>query len=187
MPFPPLPGSFVIDFKGLDIIRGRDCVVFGKADTYVVSVSPAMMAGGWSGGQGVQWVDTAADEFTVTYSIGLYGGFLIWGSDESADQYSSFTRNQSTYGSSVFMAGTGIISTSSYEKYTWASRTGGGPLVPLVYNCGDLLYFSLRGLWTKEQELTLSGSPLAPNFFSGFVAQVPKPINQFFLGIQTSC
>jgi hypothetical protein len=56
--------------------------------------------------------------------------------------------------------------------------------VPLVYGASDLLFFSLRGLWTIEDELTLSGSPLAPAASSGVVAQVPKNVNEFFLGIQ---
>lgn len=180
MPFPPPVGSFRIDFQGLDIVRSRDCIIFGKGDAYAVAVSPAMLAGGWAGGTGVQWVDAPDDSFMVTYSTGLYGGFLICGSDESADQYVSSTRNQIVYGEAVMMAGNAIISTSSYEKYTYASRIGGGPLVSLVYSPRDPLYFSLRGLWTKEKEF-----PPA-NFFTGFVAQVPKPINQFFLGIQTS-
>jgi hypothetical protein len=186
MPFPPLPGSFQIDFKGLDIIRSRDCIVFGKGDSHVVEIDPVMLAGGWSGGIGVQWVDSLADEMMVSYSIGLYGGFMIWGSDESADQYVSSTQNQVVYRTGVMMAGNSVISTSSYEKYTYLSRIGLGPLVPLVYAPKDPLYFSLRGLWTKEKELNLSGSLLAPNFFTGFVIQPPMPINQFFLGVQTS-
>jgi hypothetical protein len=87
------------------------------------------------------------------------------------------TGQQLTYGYAVMVAGRGLISTSSYEQYTLASRTGPGPLVPLVYGANDLLYFSLRGLWSKEQE--------APNLLSsGVVAQVPKAVNEFFLGVQ---
>jgi hypothetical protein len=186
MPFPPPPGSFEIDFRGLDIVRSRDCVVFLKGEAPAVVVSNTMLQGGWAGGQGVQWADSALDELVVTYSKGLYGGFLIWGSDESADQYISTTRTQLVYHYAVMMKGRALISTVAYEKYTYASRTGPGPLVPLVYQPHDLLYFSLRGLWTKEDELTLSSDPLAPAFFTGFVAQIPKPNNQFFLGIQTS-
>jgi hypothetical protein len=186
MPFPPPPGSFQIDFRGLDIIRNRDCVIFIKGDAHPVAVDEAMIRGGWAGGQGVTWTDSPLDDFVVTYSNGLYGGFLIWGSDESADQYVATTKNQLVYSQAVMMAGRALISTSSYEKYTHASRTGGGPLVPIVYRPHDILYFSLRGLWTNEDELTLTGSPLAPAFFTGFVAQVPKANNQFFLGIQTS-
>lgn len=186
MPFPPPLGSFQIDYKGLDIVRGRDCVVFGKGDAHMVAIDPAMLSGGWPGGQGVQWVDSPSQEVMVTYSSGLYGGFMLFGSDEIGDRYVSMATNQVTYATGVMMAGNAVISTSSYERYTYASRTGPGPLVPLVYTPKDPLYFSLRGLWTKEQELTLSGSPLAPNFFTGFVAQSPTPINQFYLGVQTS-
>jgi hypothetical protein len=82
--------------------------------------------------------------------------------------------------------GGSLISTSTYEKYTYASRVGGGPLVPIVYQENDPLYFSLRGIWTNEDELTLSGNPNAPCFFTGTCAQIPKEINRFFLGIQTS-
>lgn len=184
--FPPPVGSYKIDFGGMDLIRSRDCVVFVKGETFEVSVDPAMIAGGWPGGQGVQWVNSATDNFTVTYSSGLFGGFLLWGSNESADQYTAMTGQQLTYGYGVMVAGKGLISTSSYEQYTYASRHGGGPLVPLVYTASTPLYFSLRGLWTLEDELTLSASPLAPAMQTGVVAQVPKNVNEFFLGIQTT-
>ena len=184
--FPPPPGTYKIDFGGLDLIRSRDCVVFVKGETFEVSVSPAMIAGGWAGGQGVQWTTSSTDNFTVTYSSGRWGGFLIWGSDESADQYTAMTGQQITYGYAVMVAGRGLISTKSYEQYTYASRMAGGPFIPLVYEASDLLYFSLRGLWTIEDELTLSGSPLAPAMPTGVVSQVPKNVNEFFLGVQTT-
>jgi len=186
MPFPPVPGSFKIDFGGLDIVRSRDCIVFSKGEAHPVTIDASMLTTGWPGGQGVQWIDSDLDEFVVTYSQGLFGGFLIWGSDESADAYVASTRNQIVYRTGVMMAGNAVLSTSSYERYTYASRIGGGALVPLVYAPKDPLYFSLRGLWTKEDELTLSGSPLAPAFFTGFTIQPPMPVNQFFLGIQAS-
>jgi len=185
MPFPPPPGSFQIDFRGFDIVRGRDCVMFLKDDVFMVSVDDAMIQGGWPGGQGVQWVNSSADEFVVTYSSGLFGGFLLWGSDESADEFTAMTGQQLKYGYAVLCAGSALISTSSYERYTYASRLV-PPLVPLVYNASDTLYFSLRGLWTKEDELTLSGSPLAPAQNTARVAQVPMPVNQHFLGIQVA-
>lgn len=169
-----------------EIIRSRDCVVFFKGDTQTVVVSQAMVSGGWPGGQGVQWVDSASDERVVTYSGGLYGGFLVWGSDEDGDRFTAITRQQPHYRYATMFSGGCLISTSSYERYTYASRIGGGPLVPLVYQVQDILYLSLRGLWTKEDELSLSGSPLAPAFFTGFVAQIPKPSNRNYLGIQTS-
>jgi hypothetical protein len=121
----------------------------------------------------------------VTYSEGLYGGFLVWGSDEEGDRFTAITRQQPHYRYATMFSGGCLISTSSYEQYTYASRLG-GPLVPLVYQVQDILYLSLRGLWTKEDEMTLSGHPLAPAFFTGFVAQIPKTSNRNFLGIQTS-
>ena len=169
-----------------EIFRGRDCLVLFAGDRQTVAVDAAMVQTGWPGGQGVQWVDVAADVRTVTYSTGLYGGFLIWGSDEIADRYTALTRNQLVYAEATMLSGGCLMLTTSYERYTWASRTGGGPLVSLVYGANDVLYLSLRGLWTREDELTLSGSALAPAFFTGFVAQVPKASNAGFLGIQTS-
>jgi hypothetical protein len=181
--FPPPVGTFKIDFGGIDAIRARDCTVWVKDATFPVAVSSAMLAGGWPGGQGVQWVNSLSDTFTVTYSSGLFGGFLIWGSSESADRYTAMTGQQLTYGYAVMVAGRGLMSTSSYEQYTYASRLH-GPLVPLVYGASNPLYFSLRGLFTIEDELTLSGSPLAPAMQTGVVAQVPKNVNEFFLGLQ---
>lgn len=168
-----------------EIIRSRDCVVFFKGDTTTVAVDSAMVTGGWPGGQGVQWVAGVSDERIVTYSNGLYGGFLVWGSDEDGDRFTAITRQQPHYRYATLFSGGCLISTSSYERYTYASRLA-GPLVPLVYQTQDILYLSIRGLWTKEDEMTLSANPLAPAFFTGFVAQVPKPSNRNFLGIQTS-
>lgn len=169
-----------------EIFRSRDCIVFFKGDSQPVAVDPAMVAAGWPGAQGVQWATSPADERVVTFSRGLYGGFLLWGSDEPGDGFASMTRSQSTYRYATFCSGGWLISTSSYEKYTYASRTGGGPLVPIVYTANQPLYFSLRGLWTNEDELTLESDPQAPSFFTGFVAQIPKATNNYYLGIQTS-
>ena len=169
-----------------EILRGRDCIVFFKGDSQTVVISQEMVIGGWPGGQGVQWADSTIDERVVTYSEGLYGGFLVWGSDEEADRFISMSGQQPHYKYATFFSGGCLISTSSYERYTYTSRVGGGPLVPLVYQPCDALYFSKRGLWTKEDELTLSLDLRAPCFFTGFVAQIPKSINNMFLGIQTS-
>jgi len=168
-----------------EIIRSRDTIVFFKGDSQTVVVSQAMVNGGWPGGQGVQWVNSGSDDRMVTYSSGLYGGFLVWGSDEDGDQFTAMTRQQPHYRYATMFSGGCLISTTSYERYTYASRLG-GPLVPLVYQVQDILYLSLRGLWTNEDEMTASGALLAPAFFTGFVAQVPKASNRFYLGIQTS-
>jgi len=167
-----------------EIIRGRDCITFFKGDLYTVTPSDTLMAAGWNGGTGVMWVPGVNDERTVGLSDGHYGGILIWGSDELADQYNSQTGNQVSCRYATFMSGGGLISTSSYERYTWASRQL-GPLVQIIYRPNDFLYFSLRGLWTNEDEATLSGALYAPNFFTGYVAQVPKASNNGYLGIQT--
>lgn len=169
-----------------EIIRARDCVVFFKGDSQPVVVSQDMLTAGWPGGQGVQWADSTIDERVVTFSTGLYGGFLIWGSDELSDQFIAMSRQQLVYQYAVLVSGGALMSTTTYERYTYASRTVPGPLVPLVYGANDLLYLSKRGLWTKEDEMTLSGDPLAPAFFTGFVAQIPKASNNFYLGVQTS-
>ena len=169
-----------------EIFRSRQCIALFKGDSQPVAVSDALVSGGWVGGQGVQWSANTLDEATVTYSSGLYGGFLLFGSDEPGDDYTALTRSQPAYRYATLGTGGWLISTSSYERYTYASRLAGGPLVPLVYGINDPLYFSLRGLWTREDELTLSASPLQPAFFTGMVAQLPKASNRGYLGIQTS-
>lgn len=168
-----------------EIIRSRDCIVFFKGDSQPVIVSQDMINLGWAGGQGVQWVDSSNDERKVTFSTGLYGGFLVWGSDESADEYTSITKQQLAYRYAVMLSGGCLIATTSYERYTYASRIGGGPYVSLTYQANDILYLSNRGLWTKENEMNLI-DPTTSAFFTGFVAQVPKSVNSNFLGIQTS-
>lgn len=168
-----------------EILRSRDCTLFFAGDRLTVVVSAAMVAQGWPGGQGVQWVASTVDERLVTYSKGLYGGFLLWGSDEAGDDFAASTRQQPTYAYATMLSGGCLMSTTSYERYTYASRLGGGPYVPLVYAPSDWLYLSLRGLWTKEDELTLSGDPLAPCFYCGSVAQVPSTLNGNRLGVQT--
>ena len=178
--------TFAIDFHGIDLIRGRDCVVFSKGDGYAMSVSSAMLAGGWVGGQGAQWdAYTDPDSPILTYSSGLFGGFMLWGSDEVGDQYTSMTQQPLYYGFGVLMAGRAIMSTVAYEHYTYASRLAGGPYVSLVYTPNAPLFMSLRGYWTIEDELSLSGNPSAPALSCGVVVQLPKLVNQFRLGIQT--
>jgi hypothetical protein len=170
-----------------DFPRTRDCIILVKGDAYAVAVSPALAAAGWKGGQGVQWTPSVRDEPTVKLSDGYYAGFALWGSDESSDQFTSQTRQFPAYQYLVFGAGGWLISTSTYERYTYLSRIGGGPLVPLTYNASDRLVFSLRGYWTKEDEWTLSGDPRAPNsYYIAFVAQVPSPVTSDYMTIQVS-
>ena len=170
----------------MELPRSRDCLILVKGDAYPVTVSEAMAVGGWQGGQGVQWIAPAKDEFVVTYSDGYYAGFMLFGSDESSDQFTAQTKNQPFYRFGTCGAGGWHISTRSYEKYTYASRQL-GPLVPITYNASDRLVFSLRGFFSSEDEWFLSGDPRAPNaYFIGFVSQVPSAANEFYLGIQVS-
>jgi len=170
-----------------EIIRTRDCTVHFKGDAFPVALAPEMLQRGWPGSQGVKWAPSTNDEFCVTYSDGRYGGFLLWGSDESSDQFTALTGQQVACGHAVFCMGGWLISTSTYEKYTYASRMGGGPLVPIVYTASRRLVFSLRGFWTIEDEWTLSGDPRAPNtYYLAYVVQSPRASNNFNLVLQTA-
>jgi hypothetical protein len=131
------------------------------------------------------WDDSASDVFQVTFSDGRGSGYLIWGSNEAADQYVSMTTQQTHYRYAILMHSGSIMSTSSYEKYTYASRVA-PPLVPIVYQSQDKLYFSLRGLWTNEDEAGLALLPYAPLEPTGRCTQPPKPTNNYFLGVQTT-
>jgi len=166
-----------------EILRTRDVIVFVKGEVFTANIDNTLAVEGWTGGTGCQYVESPNDEFIVTRSDGYAAGFLLWGSDEVPDDFTGMTRNQPTYKFGVVFAGGGLIATSSYERYTLASR-GGGPLVPITYNPSDRLFFSLRGLWTKENEWTLSGDPRAPNASVGSVAQVPTPALNDFMTIQ---
>jgi hypothetical protein len=170
-----------------EIFRTRDVVVLFKGDAYSVAIDPAMRANGWAGGQGVRWVNSPRDEFMVSYSDGLYGGFLLWGSDEDSDKYTAMTEQQPTYGYAIMCAGGWLISTPTFEWYTYASRTGGGPLVRNSYVVGERLVFSLRGLFTREDEWSLAGDPRAPNqWYVASVVQVPTAANNWYMTLQTS-
>jgi len=161
-------------------VRDRDVVVFSKGRSFTVSIDSNLKSSGWSGGQGVTWSDDPnSDTFLVTASAGLPGGFLLWGSNESADQYISYTQNQPTYSLATYCYGGWTISTITYEQYTLASRTGPGPLVSIVYTIGEPLFFSLRGLFTNQDE---SGQ----GYVVGSVAQIPNPsLNLNYLGVST--
>jgi hypothetical protein len=166
--------------------RDRDCYTLFKGDSFTVSVSEALARSGWQGGQAVQWVDSVRDEFLVGPSDGLYGGFLVWGSNETSDQLTSLTAWQPTYSSAVLGVGGWLIATRTYETTTYSSRVS-GPLVPLVYTVGERLRFSLRGFWTNQDEWSLSGDPRGSNsYYVGSVVQAPTPENNNYLTIQTS-
>lgn len=170
----------------MEIPRSRDLIVLVKDLSIPVVIDSTMASGGWPGGQAVTWAPSTADNFLVTYSDGTYGGILLWGSNESADQYTASTGGAPIYRFGVAAVGTWLVSTSSYEKYTLQSRLV-PPLVPNVYTVGARLRFSLRGLWTPQDEWSISGDPRAPNnFLVGSIVQAPNASNNDFLTVQTA-
>lgn len=171
-----------------EIFRTRDVVVHWKGDSYPVAVHPDMLTLGWPGGQGVKWVDSPLDEFRVDYSDGIYGGFLLWGSEENADRFTGMSANQLVYGYAILCAGGWVASFDTYERYTWDSRHGiGPPNVPISYTVGERLVFSNRGWFTNEDEWTKTGDPRAPNhYYVAYVVQIPRANNSYRLVLQTS-
>ena len=167
--------------------RNRDCVILFKGDCVTVAVDNTMVASGWQGGQGVKWAPGPKDLPTVTKSDGYYAGFVLWGSNETADQYTAMTGQFPAYRFAVIGSGGWLIMTRTYERYTWASRTGGGPLVEIDYHAPDRILFSLRGLFTSEDEWTLSNDLRKPNtYYIAFVSQAPNAANGYFMTLQTS-
>lgn len=168
-----------------EIVRERDVIVLVKGQTFPVLVDPAMSVTGWPGGQGATWKDSPHDTFLITPSDGRYGGFVLWGSNEDSDQLISSVRNQAIYQFATLCVGTWVISTRTFERYTYASRQA-GPLVAITYTPGEPLFFSLRGYFTNEDEWTLSADPRAPNtFYVGSVAQAPSVLTKQYLTVHT--
>jgi hypothetical protein len=169
--------------------RERDCYALYRGDSFTVAVSSSMRQQGWQGGQGVMWINSPRDEFLVTFSDGIYGGFLLWGSNEEADQLTGLTGTQPEYGFATFCAGGWLISTRTIERYTYASRIGGGPLVPITYSVGERLLFSSRGYFTNESEWDqmVPPDPRGVNgYYLGNVVQVPTANTNWHMIIQTS-
>lgn len=171
-----------------EIFRTRDVVVFHKGNARPLAIDAAMKSGGWAGGQGVKWTDSDTYEFQVTYNDGMFGaGFILWGSDEDSDRYISQVGAQQKYENAIVCAGSWVVSFRHFEKYTWASRDAGGPLVPLTYTPNQPLYWSLRGLITNEDEWTASGDPRAPNKnIVAIVVQAPSAKTSNFLTLETA-
>lgn len=170
------------------LFRTRDVEVHFKGDSYPVAIHPDLLASGWAGGQGVMWCDSPLYEFRVQASDGIYGGFLLWGSDEISDRLLGQSTSQLAYGYGIFCAGGWLASFATYEKYTWNSRHGIGPPNVLInYTVGERVRFSNRGWWTNEDEFTKVGDPRAPNnYFVGYVVQKPRADNDYRLVLQTS-
>lgn len=155
-----------------EIPRSRDVHVLFKGRTTTLAITPAMIAAGWPGGQGVMWNDSPVDEFRVDFSNGERGaGFALWGSNEDSDVLTGMSEQQPAYGYVVVGSGGWIIMTRIFETLTLAS----GRTVPIVYSYGERLLWSLRGLITNEDEWTVSADPRAPNDNTiGWVVQAPS-------------
>lgn len=125
------------------------------------------------------------EELTVRASTGIANGFMLWGSNEVDDAYTSLTQNQVYYKYGTLCLGGWFIDTLTFERYTYASRQA-GPLVPLVYSPETPLRFSLAGKWTPEDEILLSGDPRGsnPNVY-GYVTRAPSVWTEGYLGVQT--
>ena len=169
----------------MEIVRTRDVVVLKSDKTLPVKISSSLAQNGWPGGQGVQWAPSTSDEFKVDFSDGYQAAFLLWGSDETSDQFISYVGSQPKYEYAVACFGTWVISTSTFEKYTLQSRLI-PPLVENTFVPGEHVYFSLRGFFTPQDEWTIDGDPRAPNEnYVGTVIQAPSSINNNYLMLQT--
>ena len=166
--------------------RTRDVIVIVKDITFPVRIDDALAQNGWPGGQAVQWAPSNSDGFHVEASDGILTSFLLWGSNEEADQLISYVENQPKYRFAVGCIGSWIISTSTFERYTLQSRLA-PPLVENVYVPGEKVRVSLRGYFTSQDEWTISGDPRAPNDnVVGTVIQAPATYNNNYLMLQTS-
>lgn len=169
-----------------ELERTRDVVILAPGLRTTLAVTPAVAQVGWAGGTGFMWFDSPDDELLVTIADGERGaGFALWGSNEDSDVLTSMTGQQSLYQYVVVGSGSFLISTRTFERYTWASRNA-GPLVDLTYTPGEFLYWSLRGWLTNEDEWTASGDPRAPNTYAvANVVQAPSAVTKDYLTAQT--
>lgn len=182
----------------LSVVLNRDLVLLHKGDTLPVSIDSDMAASGWSGGQFVRWVDAGTGMPTVTVANGTYCGFMMFGSDEEGDQWTSFVASQVTYKSAILTFGGNVFYTRTYEVEGYMYRHGLGPSAPLVYEPNQVLYISENGKITNENESNTAlfpahdfpdGSPIVANSFVFFgVCSVPPDdvLTSGFICVQTN-
>lgn len=170
----------------MKIAQTRDCVALVVDASLPVLVDDAMAAGGWVGGTGVSWSSATSDTFLVSYSDGAPGGFLLWGSNEDSDQYVAYQANQPTYKFAQACFGSWVISTVAFEQYTLESRLL-RPLAENTFVVGQRLRFSLRGLFTPQDEWLISADPRGSNGNEiGMIIQAPSSRNNYHLMLQTA-
>ena len=169
-----------------EIVRTRDVVILAPGLRTTLAVTAAVAQTGWAGGTGFMWFDAPDDELMVTFSDGERGaGFALWGSNEDSDVLTSMSDQQAQYRYVVIGSGSFLLSTRTFEHFTYASRLA-GPLVPITFTPREALYWSLRGWLTNEDEWTLSGDPRAPNTYAvANVVQIPSAVTNNYLTIQT--
>ncbi len=176
----------------------RDYCALHKGDSIPIKISAELAASGWAGGQFVRWIDDGSGEMCCSLADGRYCGFIPFGSDESGDQFTAITTSNTTYRWATLFFGGNVGYTQSYERYTYESRNGAGPLVALTYNVQQVLYVSENGKVTTENEsdpgvnpglLFPDGQPITPFsfFFFGICMVPPHAVKtKGYLGIQTN-
>jgi len=174
------------DLAHMELSTASDCVALVKDGWLSVRATSGLLASGWVGGQGATWEGSTTDTLTVGSSDGGAVGFLLWGSDESVDQWAPMTRSQLASGSVVLCYGTWVVSTIAFERYTLESRMA-GPLVENSYQPGKELLLSSRGYWTPQDEWSVLADPRAPNTqVLGVVVVPPSSLNGYRLTLQTN-
>ena len=177
-------------------ITQRELSIFHKGDSMPMRIDSLMAAQGWPGGTFVRWIDDGTGEPSVTIADGRYCGFTPWGSSEPADQYTSMTGTNPRYKYITMLFGGNFFASTTYEKYTYISRHGPGPLVPLVYTTQQFLYVSENGYPTNQDEsnplvnpggLFPDGSPiLVPFLYFGLCAVPPSVATEGRMYIQSN-
>lgn len=149
---------------------GQDLIIMSRGTTITVRVTDRVAVGGWGGGQWFRWVKSERDDFLVDYSDGVFGGFALYGSNESNELFTSMQDHQPHYRYCTVGFGGWMLSLRNYELYTYSSRQS-GPLELIDYQPNDPLFISLNGKLTVEDEWDLSGDSRAPNDWAvGYVA-----------------
>ena len=175
----------------------RDLVLMVKGDSFTVQIANGFDAEGWPGGQFVKYTTPVGGFPTVTKADGRYCGFMIFGSNEQADQFTSMTQQNVVYSYATLQFGGNVFYTRTYEEFGYLARNGLGPMVPLVYTPNQFLYISENGKITNENESDQAlfpphnfpdGTPVPDNSFIAFglCFAPPQPATNFYIGCQSN-
>ena len=179
-----------------DYTSMREVSIFHKGDSMPMRIDAAMASRGWAGGTFVRWINDGTGEPCVTIADGRYCGFSPWGSDEVADKYTSMTRTNPIYRYITLFFGGNFLATTTFERFTYQSRHGVGPVTPLVYSPQQFLYVSENGILTNQDEsdpavnpggLFPDGSPILIRFlYFGLCSVAPSVLNNNRIFLQTN-